>query len=274
MTALPRLLEPTELQPLLQRPDVVLITVCSAERYAEAHIPGSLHVLPAELQHGQAPAPGLLPNAERLSTLFSRLGLSPEKTVVACDDEGGPWAGRLLWTLTLLGHDRWAFLNGGLRAWEADGLPTTTEPTPLPTPTAFAAHIDEQYRISTDALLAALDDPQLKVWDTRSRAEYTGEKAVSRRGGHIPGAIHLEWTELLDSERHLRLKPLPQIDALLTEHGFTRSQSIVTHCQTHRRSGLSWLVGQLLGYEVIAYDGSWGDWGNRDDTPIHTGDQA
>src|SRR3990167_5839730 len=99
--------------------------------------------------------------------------------------------------------------------------------------------------------------------------EYRGEKSFAARGGHIPGAINYEWTRAMDQSRQLRLRPLDQIDRELNILGLDKNKPLVTHCQTHHRSGLTYLVAKLLGFQdVKAYAGSWGEWGNRPDTPI------
>ncbi|TNF33120.1 MAG: sulfurtransferase [Gammaproteobacteria bacterium] len=269
---LPRLIEPAALQAALGTPGLLVVGVVSDEAFQQAHIPGAVHITPKALQHGQPPAPGRLPDAAQLSALFSAIGLTPDTHVVAYDDEGSGWAGRLLWTLAVLGHAHWSCLDGGIIAWQAAGLPVEQGNAP-PRPSQYQARIGEDYRISTEQLLQRLDDPGVRIWDARSHAEYTGEKAFSKRGGHIPGAIHLEWTDLMDRSRDLRLLPPNRLRELLASRGFTDHTRIITHCQTHHRSGLTWLAGYLLGLDIVAYDGSWGEWGNREDTPIHNGEK-
>jgi thiosulfate/3-mercaptopyruvate sulfurtransferase len=265
-------MEPAALQAVLDQPNVLVVGVVSDEAFRQAHIPGAVHITPKALQNGQPPAPGRLPDAEHLSALFSSLGLTPDTHVVAYDDEGSGWAGRLLWTLAVLGHPHWSCLDGGIIAWQASQLATEAGEH-APQSSTYHATIGTQYRITTDALMQQLDNPAYRIWDARSHAEYTGEKAFSQRGGHIPGAVHLEWTDLMDRSRDLRLLPPNKLRELLASRGIDEHARIVTHCQTHHRSGLTWLAGFLLGLDIVAYDGSWGEWGNRSDTPIHTGEK-
>lgn len=251
--------------------DVLLLDVGAAERYAQAHIPGAVLVTPGELVDGRPPATGRLPDTTRLEALCSRLGLRDGLKVVAYDDEGGGWAGRLLWTLEVVGHDDWAYLDGGIHAWQASGRPIEQRPN-TPTPGSFDVRIDPEPIAEAEDILAALNlgDADLVVWDARSPAEYRGERQAAARSGHIPGAVNLDWLELMDRERQLRLRE--DSAELLASRGITPDKLVVTHCQTHHRSGLTWLAARLLGYPRLkAYHGSWSEWGNRDDTPIRTG---
>ena len=98
---------------------------------------------------------------------------------------------------------------------------------------------------------------------------------MAQRGGHIPGAINLDWLELIDRDNQMRLKDLTELQARLNELGITADKTVITHCQTHHRSGLSYLLMKILGYPHIkGYHGSWGEWGNSETTPIEIGDQA
>ena len=264
--SLPLLLEADELFAHLQDKQLLIVDLCNEAAYQSSHIPGAVHVKGAELILGEKPAPGLLPPLAKLQALFSRLGLTPDTHVVCYDDEGGAWSGRFIWTLDVIGHTRYSYLNGGILSWRAARLPEDAVITPRQaTPIEIKLHHDAI--ATTEDILRELNDDKLRIWDARSAEEYRGEKVLSQKGGHIPGAIHCEWTSLLDQNKHLRIRT----DAanFLNKLGITADKNIVTHCQTHRRSGLTYLVAKILGYpNVRAYPGSWSEWGNRTDTPV------
>lgn len=267
--SLPALVEPANFE-LPPGPAVVLIQVTDARVYAAAHLPGALLVEPRALLAGQPPVPGKLPDLARLEELFAGLGHRPDTHYLVYDDEGGGWAGRFAWTLDVIGHRRWSYLDGGLHAWHALGRPLEAGAPPAPARTTVSLTIDRRPIAETDDLLAAIGDPDQLVWDVRSAEEYRGEKSGSRRAGHVPGAVNLDWMHLKDPDRQLRL--VQDLPALLERRGIDPSKRILTHCQSHHRSGLSYLIGRLLGFrEIRGYHGSWAEWGSRDDTPVATG---
>ncbi|MDB6063716.1 MAG: thiosulfate sulfurtransferase [Verrucomicrobiaceae bacterium] len=268
LPSLPLLLEPDALEPLLDHPDLLILDASSAANYQRGHVPNAIHIAPQALQNGIQPAVGKLPSVEQLSALFASVGLTPDKHVIAYDDEGGGWAGRLLWTLEVLGHHRYSYLNGGLPAWANEGHPLEADAS-VGVPSQFVAQIHPESIATLDYIRDHLGDHSFAVWDARSPDEYVGRKVVAARGGHIPGAINLDWIELMDRRRNLRLLPLEVLSERLQALGLTPDKTIVTHCQTHHRSGLTWLAMKVLGYpDIKGYDGSWGEWGNRSDTPV------
>jgi thiosulfate/3-mercaptopyruvate sulfurtransferase len=261
----PRLLDPRALG-LEPDPGRLLVDVGAAARFLQAHVPGARLVEPAWLVDGRPPVPGRLAPASQLQAMLAQIGYHPKCHLVIYDDEGGGWAGRFAWTLDVIGHDRWSVLDGGLPAWQAAGLPmetgtdgtgpaaTSEVPDPLPHHHAVVAELTD--------VLDALDDPEQRIWDVRSSAEYVA--------GHIPGAIHLDWLELQDPTRQRRLRT--DLAALLARHGLDPGQKVITHCQSHHRSGLSYLVGRLLGFRAIrAYHGAWAEWCHHRDAPIVRG---
>lgn len=260
-----QLLEPDTVAELPEE-NLLLVQVTSATLYAQVHVPGAVLVEPSELVCGYAPAPGKLPDQGSLDKLFSRLGLTGEQRVVAFDDEGGGWAGRFLWTLDVIGYYDWGYMNGGLHAWHHAGLPLQSGPGADRQPTQMTVNIDTAPIASQAEVLAAISDPEQLIWDVRSAEEFAGLRSGSMRRGHIPGAVNFDWELLKDVNQQLRLTD--NFDELARSLGLLDAQRIITHCQTHHRSGLAYLVGRLLGLDIRAYDGSWAEWGNDPETPI------
>jgi thiosulfate/3-mercaptopyruvate sulfurtransferase len=265
-SGLPLVIEPRELLPRLDAPELILVDLTSAARYSSGHIPGARFVDPKRTQLGQPPAPGLLPAKADLEALFGELGHNPNAVYVVYDDEGGGWAGRFIWLLDVIGHSNYHYLDGGLLSWLDEGLPVSTEvPAPGAGPVSLVLH--DEPTATREYLQGRLGAADLAIWDARGPLEYSGEKVVAARGGHIPGAVNFEWTAGMDPTRNLRIRK--DMSEILEQLGITPDKEIITHCQTHHRSGFTYLVAKALGYpRVKGYAGSWGEWGNHPDTPI------
>ena len=246
--------------------DTLLVQITSRALYEQAHIPGSVLVEPSELVCGIPPATGKLPSLSEIESTLTRIGYQPDQKVIAFDDEGGGWAGRFFWTLDVIGHHDWAYLDGGLHAWHGAGLPLSQSPTQAEPGEALNLTINLDPIAEIADVMAALNDDAKVIWDVRSAEEYAGLRSGSARAGHIPGAVNLDWELLKDSGRQLRL--VEDLDGLAASLGLLDADQVITHCQTHHRSGLSYLVGRLLGLHIRAYHGSWAEWGNDADTPI------
>ncbi|MGP9677222.1 sulfurtransferase [Halomonas sp. AOP27-A1-41] len=266
---LPLIVEPEQLQGHLDQPALLIIDVpVNPDNYRQGHVPGAVYLDFRYLMRGEGPVPNDVPDVGFLSQLFSALGLTRDTHVVAYDDEGGGWAARLLWTLELIGHTRYSYLNGGIHAWRDAGMLESTEQT-RPSPSEYHAQIlNPQALITCDEIKAKLGDKQFAVWDARSKGEYDGEQGNNKHLGHIPGAVNMDWLNAMDRTRSLRIRDYAELITELGAMGLTPDMEVATHCQSHHRSSFTWLVGKALGFNIRGYAGSWGEWGNRDDTPI------
>ncbi|MCB1757384.1 MAG: sulfurtransferase [Gammaproteobacteria bacterium] len=268
---IPLLVEPDLLESLMQQNKVLVIDLCNPETYNKQHIPGSLHVDYAQIIRLDPPVGGLLPEPAAFNALIRKLGITADTHVICYDEEGGGNASRMIWTLHAYGHFRASLLNGGIFSWANEGHPMDQD-TVTAEPSDYQLTLVGDNVIEAREIMDKLDSPDFALLDARSPAEFYGQSKFSARAGHIPGARLFEWTDAMDRNRNLRLKPDAELIDMLDQRGLGKDREIAVYCQTHHRSALSYFMLKHLGYQrVKGYHGAWSDWGNREDTPVETG---
>ena len=268
-TNLPLIIECDELHGQLENPDILVIDLSNPEVWKQAHIPGAAHLNYGSIVRIEKPRMGLLPDAGTFSTTLVAIGVNKDTHIIACDDEGGGKAARLLWTLDAFGYTRYSLLNGGLMAWVDEGYPVSREEHSRAPGNFSVSQRNEAVIAERDYIQQHLDNAGTCLLDARSTPEYTGAKAFAARGGHIPGAIHYDWIELMDNTRHGRLHSEDKLRRVLADKKLDSDKEIICYCQTHHRSALSFIALKSLGYTKLrGYPGSWSDWGNVAETPI------
>lgn len=252
-----------------REPGALLLDVRDPELRAAGHLPGAVALPYASYVVPRPPAMGGLPELEALAPVLGAVGYAPERLILAYDEGGSGKAARLIWTLAALGHTRMALLDGGLSALlnETTTL-LTQEPTPV-TPTMPQLAWADGIVADRNWVMAHLCDPDVLLLDTRSAGEYAGFDVRAAHGGHIPGAVNLDWSTAFDPGRLPRTKPIEHLRTQFLAAGIDPAREIVVYCQTHHRSAHTWVVLKALGYpRVRGYAGAWSEWGNTPGLPI------
>lgn len=249
-------------------PRVRIIDTRSVEAYATGHIPGAVHFDTAKLRTTDSEA-AYIPPPEDFAAMMGELGVSPKSRVVIYDDRGGVIGVRLWFVLDYYGHRQVSLLNGGWNKWTKEKRPVTTT-APVVARTAFTVRPNHQIVCTLEQMKTNVNNPNVVIVDARSADEYTGkDKQRNRRGGHIPGAVNIEWKNNLTDDG--TFKSADQLRRLYQQTGLTPDKEVVTYCQSGGRASHTLFVLRLIGFDKSrAYYGSWQEWGNRDDTPVET----
>jgi len=181
------------------------------------------------------------------------------------------------WAFRYCGHENVAILDGGRKAWAAEGRPLTADvPVPRKPATYRPVARNEGMRILRDELIAAVEQGGQFILDGRSPEEYAGQRVGGPGGpdvgavrpGRIPGARHLHYADCLDALE--RFKPRAALQELVAARGVTSAAPVVTYCRmSHRATVLYFVLTELLGHrDARVYDGSWTEWGNLVGVPI------
>jgi thiosulfate/3-mercaptopyruvate sulfurtransferase len=239
-----------------RRDEIRLVDVRDAWEFdGIGHLPGAVNV-PFDECRSTAGDEGMLPGADAWESLLSEAGVGPDDHLVAYDDTHGVFAARFLVTAELYGHppDRLHLLDGDYSAWNRDR--ETTTDAPAVTATAYEVRDPERSPlVDYEFVRDSLDDPDCVVVDTREDWEF--------EEGHLPGAVNLDWRELVDDETR-GLKSADELEAALADAGIAPDRRVVLYCNTARRISHTYVVLRSLGYEDVAfYEGSLTEWKDR-----------
>ena len=260
----------------LEQPDVRVVEVSEdSSLYEKGHIPAAVVFdWERDLEHNLLRD---LTDQAAFEQLLGRAGITPETLVVFYGDRSNWFAAYSYWIFEYYGHEKKALMNGGRQKWEAEGRPLTADPPSIQPATYRAKGPNPAVRVLRDEVLAVVQSTQsLPLVDVRSPAEFSGELIApemyaqegARRGGHIPGAINIPWSQACREDG--TFKPAAELRALYESKGVTPDKDVIAYCRIGERSSHTWFVLRyLLGYpNVRNYDGSWTEWGSMVGVPI------
>jgi thiosulfate/3-mercaptopyruvate sulfurtransferase len=206
----------------------VVIVDCDAEAgFNRGHIPGAV-LVPDNFEKDPDSGRVHLMNPDQFKAMCEGLGIGDSTLVITYDNGQSLTAARLWWALHTYGHTEVRVLNGGWRAWVANGGVLEFARV-APAAVTFTPRFDDSKLVKVDELKQACEVGGSVIWDVRSDGEWDGSASRgNKRAGHIPGAVHLEWFNLLDRETH-EFKPAAEIRRILGEHGITPDKNVYTY---------------------------------------------
>ena len=239
--------------------------------FFETHIPGAVFFDIDAIADTSNPLPHMLPSPERFATAMSALGIDDRQKIVIYDSVGLSSAPRVWWTFKTMGVNEAVILEGGLPKWLSENRPVEGGELARPR-RRFQARFNRNAVRDLAEIRDGLASRTLQVVDARSVARFLGEAPEPRSGvkpGRMPGSANLPFTDIVDNGR---LKDPASIRQAFAAAGVDLTKPIATSCGSGVTAAILTLALETIGVDKSGiYDGSWSEWGSRDDTEIATG---
>ncbi|HMK39175.1 MAG TPA: sulfurtransferase [Bacteroidota bacterium] len=266
--AAPLIVTPAWLAAHIDDPNLIVFHVGTSKRdYVKGHIPRARFLWTMSLSCTTEDLTLELPPAEQADSVLKNLGVSDSARIVLYFAGGNVTpTTRIFLTLEYLGlSGKVSLLDGGLDAWKADGRPVTAEPVKHSRGT-YLPRMHPEVVVGADWVASHLNDNTVAIVDARGAQFYQGHGGGMPRAGHIPGAVNIQFSSLVDSTN--RLKDKKELEKIFAAAGVKPGVIVVPYCHIGQQASLVYFVARYLGYDARLYDGSFEDWSSREDLPV------
>jgi len=245
---------------------MIVIDVQAADVYAKQHIQGAINI-PHKSLYKEGPIEGQFKDAAELAAIFSKKGVNNTSTIVLYDDGSQKYSSRVWWVLEYLGATDVNLLHKDVSQMEANRIPITSATKTLPA-TTFEVSLKSDMNIEMAAVKALLDNPNVSLLDAREKDEFDGADKDKRSKGHLPGAVLLNFKEVLTPNGAYKSKD--EIIAAAAKFGVTPEKEIIVYCQTGIKAAVVYIaLREIAGFEnVKLYAGAYAEWASVANNPI------
>ena len=271
------LFSPQKTQQMISDGTAIAVDVRDSDAFESAHLPGAVNIPEMFYELSMSTEEGLREMENTFIPLFSKAGLSKDKTIIVYEDSlntryGGSCRG--FFQLSYFGYPNVGVLDGGMAQWQAEGLPLTDRIESYPA-TVIIPEYDRSFFVDKAEMLAALENPQVKILDNRDADEWRGESSspygadFAPRKGRLPGARWIEWYNFMSADDGIpHFLPADRTRALCAQVGLYPEDDIIVYCFKGARASNTLLALKIAGFEHVRnYYGSWNEWSRDPSLP-------
>jgi thiosulfate/3-mercaptopyruvate sulfurtransferase len=266
--AFAQLVSVDELEAMMEKGDVVVVSARDSKDYVKVHLPGSVNLWHKDL-YKEGDIDALLKSPEEIADILGNLGISADKTIVIYDSGKAKFAGRIYWILEYMGAKDVRILDGHMKLWRKGRKPVTKDETEI-TPVKFVASPVDSIYASIEYVKSHMKNKDFALVDAREEDEFIGKKGLTKRKGHIPGAIRIDFIEVLNEDGTVKSKE--DLAKVFSDAGVTPDKDVVLYCESSVRAGIMYLaLVSILDYpKVRVYDGALYEWSADEANPVVT----
>ena len=264
--ALAQLVSVDDLEKMMEKGDVIVVSARAAKDYSKVHLPGAVNLWHKDL-YKAGDIDALLKRPKEIAEILGNLGISADKTIVVYDSGKAKFAGRIYWILKYMGAQDVRILDGHMKMWRKGRKPVTKEVTEI-TPAKFVASPVDSIFATIDYVKSHMKNKDFVLVDAREEDEFIGKKGLTKRKGHIPGAIRVDYVEVLAKDGTLKDKK--ELAKVFSDAGVTPDKDVVLYCESSVRAGIVYLaLVSILDYpRVRVYDGALYEWSADEANPV------